>query len=216
MKSFIPGKASTSKEINHGDAYYRESDQTTHLSVADKNGNIVSLTTTINDIFGSKLVVEGAGFFLNDEMDDFSIKPGTPNMFGLIGNDANAIQPRKRMLSSMTPVIILKNNEPFLTLGSPGGSRIITTVLQTFINIVEYNKTLGEAIDLPRFHHQWFPDEIQFEKGYLDSNKSKLLREMGYNLKTVSDFGRVDAIMFKDGYFISHTDRRGSGLAISY
>ena len=124
----------------------------------------------MNDVFGNKVVVDGAGFFLNNEMDDFVSKPGVPNIYGLIGSDANSIQPGKRMLSSMTPTIIFKDNKPFLIVGSPGGGRIITTVLQTIINIIDYKMTLNEAIDAPRFHHQWYPDEIQVEKNFGDDN----------------------------------------------
>lgn len=217
MQDFTPGTASSSAVISPGDAYYRESDQTTHYSVADKSGNLVSTTTTLNDVFGNKVVVTGAGFLLNNEMDDFSSKPGTPNIYGLVGNEANAIEPGKRMLSSMTPTIIFKNNKPYLILGSPGGGRIITTVLQTFLNIAEHGKTLQEAIDLPRFHHQWLPDEIQFEKDLGSDLTRSDLKKMGYTTKDISDFGRVDAIMFdENGTMTAHTDKRGYGFSSGF
>lgn len=217
MQDFTPGTASTSAAVKPGDAYYRESDQTTHYSVADKAGNLVSTTTTLNDVFGNRVVVNGAGFLLNNEMDDFSSKPGTPNMYGLVGNEANAIEPGKRMLSSMTPTIIFKDKKPFLLVGSPGGGRIITTVLQTFLNLTEHGKTLQEAIDLPRFHHQWLPDEIQMEKGFVDETTKAELLMMGYSIKEISDFGKVDAIMFDDnGRMTAHSDRRGYGFSSGF
>lgn len=217
MKDYSEDKASTSSEVNHGDAYYRESDQTTHYSVADKDGNMVSVTTTLNDVFGNKSVVNGAGFFLNNEMDDFVSKPGVPNIYGLVGNEANSIEPEKRMLSSMTPSIIFKDKKPFLIIGSPGGGRIITTVLQTVINIIDYSMSLNEAIDAPRFHHQWLPDEIQSEKGLLDESKENYLIKLGYKINFIPDFGRVDGIQFfEDGRMTGYSDRRGSGKATGY
>lgn len=217
MSDFKEGVAGSSRDIKHGDAYYRESDQTTHYSVADKYGNLVSVTTTLNDVFGNKVVVKGAGFFLNNEMDDFVSKPGAPNIYGLVGNEANSIQPGKRMLSSMTPAIIFKNDKPFLILGSPGGGRIITTVLQTLVNIIDFNMSLQEAVDAPRFHHQWLPDEIQIEKNYTDGNISEQLEKIGYSVRIINDFGRVDAVQFtEDGKMTGYSDRRGSGKAIGY
>ncbi len=217
MSDFTEGVASSSKNVQHGDAYYRESDQTTHYSVADGKGNLVSVTTTINDVFGNKAVVKGAGFFLNNEMDDFVSKPGAPNIYGLVGNETNSIQPEKRMLSSMTPVLIFKDSKPYLIAGSPGGGRIITTVLQTIVNLIDYEMTLDEAIDSPRFHHQWLPDEIQVENGMLDENKKTELQKMGYSIKDISNFGRVDAVLFlPDGSMKGHSDRRGSGNALGY
>jgi gamma-glutamyltranspeptidase/glutathione hydrolase len=217
MIDYVENSASKSSGIKHGDAYYKESDQTTHYSVADKYGNLVSVTTTLNDVFGNKVVVDGAGFFLNNEMDDFVSKPGTPNMYGLIGNEANSIQPGKRMLSSMTPTFVLKDNLPFLIVGSPGGGRIITTVLQTIVNIIDFDFELDKAIDSPRFHHQWYPDEIQIEKSYCSEENKAVLKNMGYSLKEIPDFGRVDAIMFlSDKSMVGHSDRRGYGKAIGY
>jgi gamma-glutamyltranspeptidase/glutathione hydrolase len=215
MSDYNKDSASKSINVQHGDAYYRESDQTTHYSVADKEGNLVSVTTTLNDVFGNKVVVEDAGFLLNNEMDDFVSKPGVPNMYGLIGSEANSIHPEKRMLSSMTPTIIFKDQKPFLILGSPGGGRIITSVLQTIVNVIDHKMSLAEAIDSPRFHHQWYPDEIQVEKNFVDKNTEQSLVNMGYKLKEIVDFGRIDAIMFlEDGSAIGHSDRRGYGKAI--
>lgn len=217
MSDYDENSASKSTNVDHGDAYYRESDQTTHYSVVDKNGNLVSVTTTLNDVFGNKVVVPGAGFFLNNEMDDFVSKPGVPNIYGLVGNEANSIQPEKRMLSSMTPTIVFKENKPFLVVGSPGGGRIITTVLQTIVNIIDHKMPLPEAIDAPRFHHQWYPDEIQVEDDFANESERNILKSMGYSLKKISDFGRVDAIMFlEDGSITGHSDRRGYGSALGY
>ena len=217
MKDFVPGQAGKSENVTHGDVYYKESDQTTHYSVADKFGNIVSVTTTINDSYGNKLVVEGAGFFLNDEMDDFVSKPGVPNMYGLLGSDANAIEPNKRMLSSMTPTIVFKDGKPFLVTGSPGGGRIITTVLENIVNIIDYGMPLGDAVDLPRFHHQWYPDEIQIERGMLTGEVVYNLVNMGYKINEIRDYASLDAIMFfPDGGMIGHSDRRGTGKAVGY
>ncbi len=217
MSDFTEGKASSSSGVDHGDAYYRESDQTTHFSTADDEGNLVSITTTLNDMFGNKAVVDGAGFFLNNEMDDFVSKPGVPNIYGLVGSDANAIEPGKRMLSSMTPTFVFKDSKPFLVLGSPGGGRIITTVLQTIVNVVDYDMSLQEAIDSPRFHHQWYPDEVQFEKNFGSEEVRRNMKAMGYTIKDIPDFGRVDAIMFtEDGSMTAHSDRRGYGVALGF
>ena len=217
MSDYSEFKSTPSVNVNPGEAYYRESDQTTHYSVADGKGNIVSVTTTINDVFGNKVVVRDAGFFLNNEMDDFVSKPGVPNLYGLVGNEANSIEPGKRMLSSMTPVIVFKDNKPFLAAGSPGGGRIITTVLQTIVNIIDYNMNLNNAINSPRFHHQWYPDEIQSEKNLIDDNSKLKLSGMGYQIKEMRDFGKVDAVIFNEnGSMSGHTDRRGSGYVSGF
>jgi len=217
MEGFNEKKASTSDEIKHGDAYYKESTNTTHYSVADKFGNVVATTTTLNDNFGCKVIVDGAGFLLNNEMDDFAIKPNFPNIYGLIGSEANSIAPGKRMLSSMTPTIVLKDNKPFLILGSPGGGKIITSVLQTIIHILDFKRTLSDAIEIRRFHHQWLPDYIQYEQGCFPKAVISQLMNMGHNLKEVSNFGRIDAIMiFSDGKMTGHSDSRGYGVALGY
>lgn len=195
-----------------------ESDQTTHYSVIDKDGIMVSVTTTLNNTYGSGVVVDGAGFFLNDEMDDFSSKPGEPNMYGLVGNEANAIDPNKRMLSSMTPTIILKDGNPFMILGSPGGGRIITSVFQTITSIIDFNMSLDSAIDVPRYHHQWLPEYVQYESGAFTDAVITKLQEKGHQLKQVSDFGRIEGILvnWKEHDYFGHSDRRGYGLAIGY
>ncbi len=186
-----------------------ESYETTHFSVVDTSGNAVSLTTTLNLNFGSKVFVKGAGFLLNDEMDDFSAKPGVPNYFGLIGNQANAIQPYKRMLSSMTPTIVEKDKELFLVVGTPGGSTIITTVAQIIINIIDFNMTLEEAVAAPRFHHQWLPEQITIEQDGFDSLTLQQLKSMGHAINTTQRIGLVDAVMQRGGMLIGVADRRG-------
>ncbi|MCI0450010.1 MAG: gamma-glutamyltransferase [Chlorobi bacterium] len=198
--------------------FYKESSQTTHYSVIDKDGNMVSVTTTLNNTYGSFVVVDGAGFLLNDEMDDFASKPGEPNMFGLIGSDANAIAPNKRMLSSMTPTIILKDGSPFMILGSPGGGKIITSVFQTIVNIIDFKMSLDSAIDKPRYHHQWLPEYVQYEAGAIDNEVMAKLVEKGHELKEVPDFGRVEGILidWTSHTYYGHSDRRGYGKAIGY
>ena len=197
INDFSADSASSSASIVAGDfAMAKESFETTHLSVMDGEGNAASVTTTINASYGSKVWVKGAGFFLNNEMDDFSSKPGTPNMFGLIGAEANKIEAGKRMLSSMTPTIIEKNNQLFMVLGTPGGSTIITSVLQVFLNVVEYGMNISEAVAAKRFHHQWLPDQIMYEKeGNFDADKIKILESMGHKLRAVDHIGTVEAIM---------------------
>lgn len=217
FKNFTLGNSVPSSEIKPGTSLIDKGGNTTHYSVTDAHGNCVSVTTTINDTFGNCVVVDGAGFFLNNEMDDFSVKPGYPNIYGLIGNEANAIEPRKRMLSSMTPSIILKEGKPFMITGSPGGGKIITSVFQQIVNVIEYGLTLEESIDLPRFHHQWLPDEIQAERNFLSSDVRQKLLNAGYRINDVSDFGRIDAVLFSpDGSFTGHSDTRGEGKAIGY
>jgi gamma-glutamyltranspeptidase/glutathione hydrolase len=217
IKDFNPEEASKSNEIKAGNVTTKEHTETTHYSVADKSGICVAVTTTLNDNFGNKEVVEGAGFFLNNEMDDFVTKPGSPNIYGLIGGDANSIAPDKRMLSSMTPTIILKDNKPFMILGSPGGGKIITTVLQTILNVIDFEMDLVNAVESPRFHHQWYPDEITVEKYLLNNKVKNKLFEMGYSLKEISDFGRIDGIMFLgDGTITGYSDNRGYGKALGF
>ncbi len=206
-------------EIQPGlNTFYKEGENTTHLSVIDKDGNMVSLTTTLNNYFGSFVVVDGAGFLLNDEMDDFASKPGEPNMFGLIGSEANSIQPNKRMLSSMTPTIIMSNNRPFMVLGSPGGGRIITSVFLTLLNVLDFKYPLNIAIDKPRFHHQWLPDYIQYENGAFSPEVMERLTQYGHVLKEVGDYGNVCAILINwDRHiYYGHADRRGYGTAMTY
>ncbi len=218
-KKQIPNFSTPPNDIKPGlETYYKESNQTTHFSVIDKDGNMVSVTTTLNNTYGSSVVVDGAGFLLNDEMDDFASKPGEPNMFGLIGSEANSIQPNKRMLSSMTPTIILKEGKPFMILGSPGGARIITAVFQAILNVIDFKLPLNEAVDKPRIHHQWLPEYVQYETGALDSAVLNELSSKGHILNNISDFGRVEAILvdWKNHLYYGHSDRRGYGKAIGY
>tara|TARA_Y100000746_G_scaffold232659_1_gene250431 strand:+ start:1338 stop:3032 length:1695 start_codon:yes stop_codon:yes gene_type:complete len=209
-------QASISQVIKAGASSGNESEETTHYSVVDKDGSAVSVTTTINSGYGSGITVTGAGFILNNEMDDFSSKPGVPNMFGLLGNEANAIQPFKRPLSSMTPSIILKDNKPFLILGTPGGSTIITTVLQNFLNVTLHDMSIKEAVDAPRFHSQWMPDLIDYEKNSLSKKVIKQLEAMGHNFELRGNIGEANGIMIDENGFWGGADRRGENTAIGY
>ena len=197
MSNFSFDKATLSSSIKEGTIDINESTETTHYSIVDQFGNAVSATTTLNDGYGSKYYCDELGFFLNNEMDDFSAKPGEPNMFGLVGNEANSIAPQKRMLSSMTPTIVEKNGKLFMVVGSPGGSTIITSVLQTILNVYEYNFSMQEAVNAPRFHHQWLPDLITFEPNTFENFTFKKLKSKGYiiNEKTTPVIGKVDAIL---------------------
>jgi gamma-glutamyltranspeptidase / glutathione hydrolase len=197
-------------KINH------ESDQTTHYSVCDRFGNAVSTTTTINSSFGNRIIVDGAGFLLNNEMDDFSSKPGTPNQYGLLGGEANSIQPGKRMLSSMTPVIVLKDHKPWLIAGSPGGSAIITVVLQVLLNCIDFHMNIQEAVNAPRIHHQLYPDEINYEEYGLSEDVRTNLIKMGYKIGDKKTLGRSECIMISDNYFYGASDPRGYGSAEGY
>ena len=191
MKDYVPGVAGNSDITKAG--VIAESEETTHLSVVDAEGNAVSVTTTLNGGYGSRTVVGGAGFLLNNEMDDFSVKPGAPNMFGALGNDKNAITPGKRMLSSMTPTIVLKDEKPFLVVGTPGGTTILTSVFQTLVNIIDFNMTVSDAVNKPKFHHQWFPDVVAIEKGFNEATQGKL-KAMGYKLSNRNQIGRTEVI----------------------
>lgn len=195
MSDFDPDKATPSDSVGEKIKLAIESFETTHFSVVDGAGNAVAVTTTLNLNYGSKVVVQGAGFFLNDEMDDFSAKPGVPNYFGLVGTEANAIEPGKRMLSSMTPTIVEKEDRLFMALGSPGGSTIITSVLQTILNVAEYDMSLDQAVKAPRFHHQWLPDIITCEPTAIDTIARKELWDMGHTLGNTGRIGFVNAIL---------------------
>ena len=216
VKDIDLSQASLSKVIKAGNSKGNESEETTHYSVVDKDGSAVSVTTTINSGYGSGITVTGAGFILNNEMDDFSSKPGVPNMFGLLGNEANAIQASKRPLSSMTPSIILKDNKPFLILGTPGGSTIITTVLQNFLNVTLHDMTIKEAVDAPRFHSQWMPDLIEYEKNSLSKKIIKQLKEMGHSLDLRGNIGEANGIMIDENGFWGGADKRGENTAVGY
>jgi len=216
MSDFDPGKATPSDLISAGEIMV-ESEETTHFSIVDKDGNAVSITTTLNGGYGSKVVVAGAGFFLNNEMDDFSIKPGFPNMFGLIGGEANAIEPQKRMLSSMTPTIVEKDGDLYMVVGTPGGSTIITSVFQTIVNVLDFGMGMQEAVDAKRFHHQWKPDKIMIERGGIDSLVVKNLENLGHEFYNRGSIGRVDAILvLPDGTMEGGADHRGDDAATGY
>ena len=216
MKSFTFDLASESTDIRAGKIESKESEETTHYSILDKEGNAVAVTTTLNGSYGSKVFVEDGGYFLNNEMDDFSIKPGFANMFGLIGSEINSIKPEKRMLSSMTPTIVMKDNKLYMILGTPGGSTIITSVLQTILNVYEFGMDIQSAINAPRFHHQWLPEKIEFENGVFDEVSMKKLQEKGYDIKQdyTRVIGRVDAILIsKNGVITTGADPRGDDKA---
>lgn len=205
-----PNKAISSDDVRPGGGLniIKESDNTTHYSIADKWGNAVSVTYTINASYGSAAAVDGAGFLLNNEMDDFSIKPGVPNIYGLVGGDANAIEPNKRPLSSMSPTIILKDGKLFMVVGSPGGARIITTVLQVIVNVIDHKMDISEAVSAPRFHMQWLPDEIRIEKFGMPKDVKENLEKMGYLIVTKPVMGDVNAIMMDNNIFYGSMDPR--------
>lgn len=213
MADFVPGKAGNSKDIKEG--IIKESEETTHFNVLDNEGNAVAVTTTLNGAFGSRTVVAGAGFLLNNEMDDFSVKPGVPNLYGAVGQEANAIAPGKRMLSSMTPAIVLKKNTPWIVVGTPGGTTIPTSVYQTLVDIIDFNMTPQDAVNFPKFHHQWLPDEIFVEKGF-NPGVIEQLKEMGYKITIRGAIGRTELILAKDKKIIVVADHRGDDAAMGY
>ena len=218
MKDYEPGKAGNSKAIAAG--MIKESEETTHLSVLDSYGNAVSVTTTLNGGYGSRTVVSGAGFLLNNEMDDFSVKPGVPNMYGAVGNEKNAIAPGKRMLSSMTPTIVLKDGQPYLVVGTPGGTTIPTSVFQALVNVLEFNMNADDAINKPKFHHQWLPDVVSVEKDFPETVK-KELEAMGYVIKEKSAWSRTEIIQITNPStslrrIVAVGDKRGDDDARGY
>lgn len=219
MKDFNPEKATRSQDISHGKIEWTESNETTHYSIVDTEGNAVSVTTTLNGAYGSKLYDNDLGMFFNNEMDDFSSKPGEPNLFGLIGGKANKIEPEKRMLSSMTPTIVAKNNKVYMVLGSPGGSTIITTVLQTFLNQSIFNMPMQKAVSSPRFHHQWLPDEVMIEPRGFDTETITELKKKGYKIAEKDNviLGKMDAILvLPNGELEAGADPRGDDAAAGF
>lgn len=217
MSTFNWQKASTSAEISAGEIAPIEHEETTHFSIVDREGNAVSITTTLNGSYGAVVVVKGAGFLLNNEMDDFSVKPGAPNMYGLVGGEANAIAPGKRMLSSMTPAILAKDGQLFMVVGTPGGSTIITSVFQTILNVVDFNQSMQSAVNAKKIHHQWLPDEVSVEEKALDSLTTVKLKAKGYKIVQRGPIGRVDAILkTKWGYYQGGADPRGDDKAIGW
>jgi gamma-glutamyltranspeptidase / glutathione hydrolase len=217
MNSFSFDKATKSTDIAPGSIVWDESEETTHYSIVDPMGNAVAVTTTLNGSYGSKVFVAKGGYFLNNEMDDFSSKPGVPNMFGLIGGKVNAIAPQKRMLSAMTPTIIERNGKLAMVVGTPGGSTIITSVLQTLLNVFEFNMDIQTAVNAPRFHHQWLPDHVVFEPKLFSPELIDSLKEKGYDVKEEYSriIGRVDAIYISEDSLISTgADPRGDDTAV--
>jgi len=219
MEDFSFEKATLSSDINCGLIPGYESDETTHYSIVDQFGNAISTTITLNGAYGSKLYVPEVGTFLNNEMDDFSAKPGTPNMFGLIGAQANAIAPEKRMLSSMTPTLVEKNGKLWMSVGTPGGATIITSVLQTILNVKEFGMTMQDAVNAPRFHHQWLPDVVVFEPNSFNPKLLQNLSQKGYKIdeETSKIIGKVDGILvLPDGTLEGGADKRGDDTAVGF
>ena len=217
MANFTPGKAGSSEVIKAGNI--KESEETTHLSIIDNEGNAVSVTTTLNGGYGSRSVVSGAGFLLNNEMDDFSVKPGVPNMYGALGAEANSIAPGKRMLSSMTPTIVLKNKKPFMVVGTPGGTTIPTSVYQSLVNVIDFGMSAEDAVNKPKFHHQWLPDEIFVEDDF-DATTIAALQAMGYKVNKRGEIGRTELILIttngKTKSIVAVGDKRGDDDAEGY
>jgi gamma-glutamyltranspeptidase/glutathione hydrolase len=219
MSSFSFDLATKSSDIKEGEVQFDESMETTHYSIVDTDGNAVSVTTTLNGGYGSKVFIEELGFFMNNEMDDFSSKAGVPNMFGLIGAEANSISAGKRMLSSMTPTLVEKEGKLWMVVGTPGGSTIITSVLQTILNTYEFGMGMQEAVNAPRFHHQWLPDLVSFEPNSFDSTLIITLKSKGYLIQETNNpiIGKVDAILvLPNGKLEGGADPRGDDKAVGY
>jgi gamma-glutamyltranspeptidase/glutathione hydrolase len=215
--SIDPNRASSSDQIGAGGPFGAESTETTHYNVMDAEGNAVAVTYTLNNGYGNGVTVPGLGFLLNDEMDDFAAKPGTPNLFGLVQGEANAIQPGKRPLSSMTPTMVLRGGKLYLMLGAPGGSRIITAVLEVMLNVIDFGMNIQDAIDAPRIHHQWKPDRLDIEKG-VSPDTIAILKARGHHIDETKPvvIARVEAILIDSGWLEGGQDGRGSGKAVGY
>ena len=208
-KSFNKNLATPSAEVGKIISQPKESTETTHISVIDKEGNAVAVTTTLNGLYGSKVVVAGAGFFLNNEMDDFSIKPGVPNMFGAVGGEANKIEPGKRMLSSMTPTIVMKNGKPYIIVGTPGGTTIPTSVYQSIVNVIDFKLSPGMTVNAPKFHHQWLPESVMVENNFPETTIQELEKK-NYKVERVSQIGRTEMIVIDEkGNAVAVADGRG-------
>lgn len=208
-KSFSFSQATPSSEVGNIIRQPKESTETTHISVIDKEGNAAAVTTTLNGLYGSKVVVSGAGFLLNNEMDDFSVKPGVPNMFGAVGGEANSIQPNKRMLSSMTPTIVLKNGKPYMVVGTPGGTTIPTSVYQSIVDVVDFKLNANISVNSPKFHHQWLPESVAFEKNFPETTIMEL-EKLGYKAERWNQIGRTEMILIDDnGNIHAVADGRG-------
>jgi gamma-glutamyltranspeptidase/glutathione hydrolase len=217
MSTFNESKASASSDIKPGSPIASTSEETTHYSVVDSFGNAVSATTTLNGTYGNSIVADSAGFLLNNQMDDFSIKPGTPNMYGLVGGEVNSVSPGKKILSSMTPTIVEKEGKLFLVVGSPGGSTIPTSVYQVIINVIDFGMSIQDAVDAGRFHHQWLPDQISYERGEIDSLTIGKLANMGHIFAKRSSIGSINAIMLlPDGRKSGGADKRGNNSSCGY
>jgi gamma-glutamyltranspeptidase/glutathione hydrolase len=214
MQDFVGGKAGNSQTTSHGNIN-TESEETTHLSIYDKWGNAVTVTTTLNGNYGSKTVIKGAGFLMNNQMDDFSVKPGEPNLYGAIGNEANAIAAGKRMLSSMTPTIVLNQEKPFLIIGTPGGTTIPTQIFQSLVNLIDFNLSLEEVINSPKCHHQWYPDIIFYEKEY-PAMTIEQLKAMGYECRQRGPIGRTEGILIRNNKIQAVGDKRGDDDARAF
>jgi gamma-glutamyltranspeptidase/glutathione hydrolase len=214
MKDYVPGVAGSSKITQAGQVH--ESEETTHFSVIDAKGNMVAVTTTLNDTYGNKTIVAGAGFLLNNEMDDFSVKPGVPNMYGALGGEANSIVPGKRMLSSMTPTLVTLNGKPYISIGTPGGTTIPNQVFEGLVNIIDHKMSLKAAIDAPKFHHQWIPDVVGVESDFPEAT-IEALKVKGYNIVKRGKFGRMDGVVIsKDGKRTAAGDKRGDDSVAGY
>lgn len=208
-KSYNPKQATKSGDVGKIIQQAKESTETTHISIIDRDGNMAAVTTTLNGLYGSKVVVAGAGFFLNNEMDDFSVKPGVPNMFGAVGGEANKIEPGKRMLSSMTPTIIMKNNKPYMVVGTPGGTTIPTSVYQSIVDVVDFKLNANAAVNAPKFHHQWLPETVSVEKNFPESTIAEL-EKLNYKIERVSQIGRTEMILMDgNGNISAVADGRG-------